>query len=82
MTKDQAVEWLKSRGYVAKGKNWYHPTFGNKVRRYVVGAKVLRYEENCSSTNEPHWVMLRHGYYGKMALTVENKITGLKLWSL
>lgn len=77
MKQETAKEWLLSRGYFFKGKNAYLPD--HPKRRYVLGKLVLRFEVKTDSGN---WVMLRHGYYGQMTITAENKISGLKHWSL
>lgn len=82
MKKENAITWLQSLGYTFKGKNAYHVDKPGK--RYVVGSKVLRYEVACDKTpGEPiQWVMIRHGYYGQMSITPENKLSGLKVWHL
>jgi len=77
MNRQDAEKWLLSRGYTFKGKNAY--LAGRSQRRYVLGKLVLRFEVK---TEGGHWVMVRHGYYGQMNITAENKISGLKSWAI
>ena len=78
MRRNEAVEWLKRKGYtLTRGRMFYHPN--RPKHRYVANELVLRFEELAGENN---WVMVRHGYYGEMCLTPEDKLSGLKIFHL
>jgi uncharacterized protein YaaR (DUF327 family) len=73
MTKEQFIEWAKSKGWSEDRYNHLQKTRGNgRTYRFKINALSTRYEVK----SEAGWVRLKSQYYKNLKL-VDDKLSGL-----
>jgi len=80
MSREEFEQWAEKNG-------WKRDRFGHYHKgdlRLKLQAKTVRLERSHRTEDtqyrkgEKRWIRIRSGYYGKLSLSAENKLIGLK----
>ena len=81
MTRDQFIEWAKSRGWKLDRYGHLKKKLNGKTYRFKLSRVAVRYEYQlkiAGSYRSTRWVRIRSGYFSKLSITDEGKLAGLR----
>ena len=81
MTRDQFIEWAESRGWKLDRYGHLKKSTGGKTYRFKLSRIAVRYEYQLKidgSYRSTMWIRIKSGYFSKLSITDEGKLTGMK----
>jgi len=84
MTKQDFINWAKSRSWKEDKYGHLQKTIGDRKYRFKIGSTAIRYEVQVHhastqySKAENEWMRLRSGYLKSLYIAENGKLSGLK----
>ena len=85
MTKEEFINWAKSKGWTKDKFGHLQKTINDKEYRFKIGSISVRYEGklNYKSSGKEigqysTWIRIRSGYFKDLSINSESKLVGLK----
>ena len=75
ITKQQLIDWAKSKGWEEDNFGHLQKQANGKQYRFKLSSIAVRYETKVKSIGE--WIRLQSGYFKDLTITEDGKLAGL-----
>ena len=79
MTKQQFIDWTKSKGWTEDKYGHLQKQIDSDTMRFKLSSTAVRLERQITMSDGKHeWIRIMSGYYKDLSINPEGKLSGMK----